>query len=269
MMFEWLNYSFMINALAASLIAAPIFAILGTLVISNRMAFYTDVIGHSTLTGIAIGVLLGISDPVWSMAVFLVLLAVGINYFKTKTKASADTVLGVFFAFVVALGIVILSRNGGFAKYTSYLIGDVLTVSRAELYILAVLLVVTVVYWLIVANPLYLMSINRSLAKTRKANVFWLETSFTILLGLVVAFSIKLVGILIINSLIILPAAAARVLSKDLKSYTFYSVGISLVSSVLGIISSFYLGTASGGTIVLFAAAIYVISVIYKRHLSK
>ena len=269
MMFEWLNYSFMINALAAALIAAPIFAILGTLVISNRMAFYTDVIGHSTLTGIAIGVLLGISDPVWAMAVFLALFAVGINYFKAKTKASADTVLGVFFAFVVALGIVILSRNGGFAKYTSYLIGDVLTVGRADLSILAVLLALTVAYWLAAANPLYLMSINRSLAGARKVNVFWLETSFTVLLGLVVAFSIKLVGILIINSLIILPAAAARVLARDIKSYTFYSVGISLVSSVLGIVSSFYLGTASGGTIVLFAAVIYVIAVIYKKHLGK
>ena len=213
MIFDWMNYSFMINALIASLIAAPIFALLGTLVISNKMAFYTDVIGHSTLTGIAIGVLLGITDPVSSLAVFLVLFAVGINYFKAKTKASADTVLGVFFAFVVALGMVILSRNGGFAKYTAYLIGDVLTVSRGELYILAVLLVITVAYWLMAANPLYLMSINRSLARTRKVNVFWLETSFTVLLALVVAFSIKLVGILIINSLIILPAAAARVLS--------------------------------------------------------
>ena len=268
-MFEWMRYSFMINALAASLIAAPIFAILGTLVISNKMAFYTDVIGHSTLTGIAIGVLLGISDPVWSMAVFLVLFAIGINYFKTKTKASADTVLGVFFAFVVALGIVILSRNGGFVRYTTYLIGDVLTVSREELYILAALLVITLAYWCVAANPLYLMSINRSLAKTRKINLFWMETSFTVLLALVVAFSIKLVGIMIINSLIILPAAAARVISKDIRSYTFLSVGISLLCSVLGVISSFYLGTASGATIVLFAAGIYACAVIFARSKSK
>ena len=215
MMFEWMNYSFMINALAAAIIAAPIFAILGTMVISNKMAFYTDVIGHSTLTGIAIGVLFGITDPAWFMALFLVFLAIGINYFKTKTKASADTVLGVFFAFVVALGIVILSRNGGFARYTSYLIGDVLTVSLEEIYILAGLLFLTIAYFFIASNSLYLISINRSLAMTRKVNVFWAETSFTILLGLVVAFSIKMVGILIINSLIILPAAAARVLAKE------------------------------------------------------
>jgi len=269
MIYEWMQYSFMINALLACLIVAPIFAILGTLVINNKMAFYTDVIGHSTLTGIALGVLLGISDPIKSMAVFLVLLAIGINYFKTKTKASADTVLGVFFAFAVALGIVILSRNGGFAKYTTYLIGDILTVSRESLVVLVVLLIMTIIYWLIAANPLYLMSINKSLAKTRKINVFWLETSFTILLSLIVAFSIKLVGILIINSLIILPAAAARVLAKDIKSYTVYSIGFSLISSILGIISSFYLGTASGATIVLFAAAIYAISVLYKRYLGK
>lgn len=266
MIFEWMQYSFMINALIAALIAAPIFAILGTLVISNKMAFYTDVIGHSTLTGIAIGVLLGISDPIKAMAIFLVLLAIGINYFKAKTKASADTVLGVFFAFAVALGIVILSRNGGFTKYTTYLIGDILTISRENLVILSILLILTIIYWLVLANPLYLMSINKSLAKTRKINVFWLETSFTILLSLIVAFSIKLVGILIINSLIILPAAAARIISKDIKSYTAYSVGFSLVSAFLGIITSFYLGTASGATIVLFAAAIYAISVLYKRY---
>ena len=123
--FSWAHYNFMNNALLAVLLVTPLFALLGTMVVSNRMVFFTDVLGHSALTGIAIGVLLGFHDPTFPMIAVAVVLAVGINLLKNATRASMDTVLGVLFAFIVALGIVILSRQGGFVKYTSYLIGDI------------------------------------------------------------------------------------------------------------------------------------------------
>ena len=111
--FSWTHYVFMKNALLAVLLVTPCFAVLGTMVVSNRMVFFTDVLGHSALTGIAIGVLLGFHDPTFPMIAVAVVLAVGINLLKNATRASMDTVLGVLFAFIVALGIVILSRQGG------------------------------------------------------------------------------------------------------------------------------------------------------------
>ena len=201
--FSWAHYNFMNNALLAVLLVTPLFALLGTMVVSNRMVFFTDVLGHSALTGIAIGVLLGFHDPTFPMIAVAVVLAVGINLLKNATRASMDTVLGVLFAFIVALGIVILSRQGGFVKYTSYLIGDILVVTPKQIAWFFLIAVVVLVYWYLAGNAMILTSVNPSLARSRRVNTFLIETSFAILLAIVVIVSIRLVGILIINSLLV------------------------------------------------------------------
>lgn len=263
--FDWTHYVFMKNALLAVLLITPLFALLGTMVVSNRMAFFTDVLGHSALTGIALGVILGLHDPILPMVVLAVLLAVAINVLKNITRASIDTILGVFMAFIVALGIVILSRQGGFVKYTSYLIGDVLTVGPAQIAWFAAIAIIVLVYWQIASNAMLLVSINSSLAHSRRINTFLIETGFTILLALVVIVSIRLVGILIINSLLVLPAAASRNFTRNFHSYTLWSLNISVFCGLAGLIVSFYWGTASGATIVLFAAGCYAISALFGR----
>ncbi|MDD5431667.1 MAG: metal ABC transporter permease [Candidatus Omnitrophica bacterium] len=267
--FSWPHYAFMNNALLAVLLVTPLFAILGTMVVNNRMVFFTDVLGHSALTGIAIGVLFGLQNPTFPMIILAVVLAVAINLLKNITKASLDTILGVLFAFIVALGIVILSRQGGFVKYTNYLIGDILTVTPKEIAWFLVLALVVLVYWYAIGNALVLTSVNSSLARSRMINTFLIETSFTVLLALVVIISIKLVGILIINSLLVLPAAASRNFTRNIYSYTIWAVIISVISGISGLIASYYWGTASGATIVLFATVCFGITAILGRRLNK
>lgn len=262
---SWTHYGFMKNAFLAVLLVTPVFAILGTMVVNNRMVFFTEVLGHSALTGIAIGVLLGFADPLLPMIILAIILAVGTNLLKDATKSSMDTTLGVVFAFIVALGIVILSRQGGFARYTNYLIGDILMVSPRQIVFFSVLAMIVLVYWYALGNALVLASINSSLARSRSVNTFLIETSFTILLALVVIVSIRFVGILIISSLLVLPAAAARNLARDMHSYTAWAVAISVISGVAGLIASYYWGTASGATIVLFAALCYCLSAFLGR----
>ncbi|MFH1062886.1 MAG: metal ABC transporter permease [Candidatus Omnitrophota bacterium] len=259
--FDWARYIFMKNALLAVLVITPVYALLGTMVVSNRLAFFTDVLGHSALAGLAIGVLCGFHDPTLPMIILAVFLAVFVNILKGLTRASTDTILGVLLAFMVALGITILSRQGGFVKYTTYLIGDILAVSPAEIRFLVSMFFIVLVYWFFAGNALILTSVNSSLARSRRIKVFWLETSFTILLAIVVMLSIRLVGVLIINSLLILPAAASRNFSRNTRDYTFWSVVFSLVSGVIGLVVSYYWGTASGATIVLLSVGFYVISV--------
>jgi zinc transport system permease protein len=263
--FSWTQYVFMKNALLAILLVTPCFALLGTMVVNNRMAFFTDVLGHSALTGIAIGVLLGFHDPTLPMLAVAVLLAVAVNLLKNATKASADTVLGVFFAFIIALGIVILSRQGGFVKYTGYLIGDILAVSPRQIAWFSLIGIVVLVYWYSAGNAMLLTSVNTSLARSRMVNTFLIETSFTILLALVVIISIRLVGILIINSLLVLPAAASRNFARNVHAYTLWAVIISIFSGIAGLIASYYWGTASGATVVLFAAGCYGVSALLAR----
>ncbi|MFH0752961.1 MAG: metal ABC transporter permease [Candidatus Omnitrophota bacterium] len=267
--FEWGQYFFMKNALLAVLVITPVYAMLGTMVVSNRMAFFTDVLGHSALAGIAIGVLCGIHDPTWPMIMMAVCLAVLINVFRRLTRASMDTVLGVFLAFMVALGVTILSRQGGFVKYTKYLIGDILAVSPAEITWLVVMFFIVLIYWCVAGNALILTSVNSTLARSRRIKVFLLETSFTILLAVVVMLSIRLVGVLIINSLLVLPAAASRNFACNMRAYTLWAVIFSVVSGVIGLVASYYWGTASGASIVLFSVGCYVVAAFVGRVVSK
>jgi len=259
------RYIFIKNALLAVLLVTPVFGVLGTMVVSNRMAFFTEVLGHSALTGIAIGILCGIQDPTLPMIAIAVVLAVLVNILKGMTRASMDTVLGVFLAFMIALGITILSRQGGFVKFTTYLIGDILAVAPRQIAWLTALFVIVFVYWYFAGNALILTSVSGSLARSRRIRTFLIETSFTILLAVVVMVAVRLVGILIINSLLVLPAAAGRNVARSMGSYTALSIAISMLSGIAGLFASFYWGTASGATIVLFAVGCYAISALTGR----
>lgn len=258
--FEWTGHIFMKNALIAVLLVTPVFGLLGTMVVSNRMAFFSDAIGHSALTGIALGVIMGIARPMWAMLLFAVIFSLVIVIVKNSNKTSTDTIIGVFSSTAVALGIVILSRGGGFNKYSSYLIGDLLSIAPTDIALLLAVLVIIIMFWFILFNRIMLVSINRSFACSRGINAQLVELVFTVFVALVVTISIQWVGILIINSLLVLPAAGARNLSKNIRRYHFLSVLIALVSGVTGLILSYYWGTATGATIILVAAAFFALT---------
>ena len=143
---EWTDYGFMRLALCAVLLMAPLYGLLGTMVVDGRMSFFSDSLGHSAMTGIALGVLLGLDTPVWAMVAFGVLYALLLVYVKARGAASTDTTLGVFSATGMALGVVLLSRNGGFARYSNYLIGDLLAIEAGDLAAIGAALAATVVF---------------------------------------------------------------------------------------------------------------------------
>ena len=257
--FGWLEPNFMKNAFLAVLVAAPLFGTLGSFVVSNKMSFFSDAIGHSALTGIAFGVLLGIKEPMVAMVGFSLILGFAIITVKTKGKSSADTIIGVFSSTSVALGLVLLSATGNFARYQKYLIGDILSITPREIALLVVVAVVTAIVWILLYNKMLLTNLHRTLAKSRGIPVFATEQIFALLTALIVTTSIRWTGLLIINSLLVLPAAAARFVTRNTRSYLLVSIVISLVSSILGLALSYYIGAASGATIVLVNGAIFLI----------
>lgn len=263
--FAWLQHLFMKNALLAVILVTPIFGIMGTMVVNNRMAFFADSLGHSALTGIAIGTMIGIGNPVWSMIGFALIFSVGILVVKHGNKTSTDTVIGVFSSVAVALGIVILSRGGGFNKYSIFLIGDLLSITPGEIGMLALVLIAVIIFWYFSFNKLLLVSMNESLAKSRGINLFLVEILFTALVAVVVTISIQWIGILIINSLLILPAAGARNIAGSAKQYHLYSVAIAFFSGITGLILSYYWGTATGATIILVSAIFFFITFFVKK----
>ncbi|OPY60574.1 MAG: High-affinity zinc uptake system membrane protein ZnuB [Pelotomaculum sp. PtaU1.Bin065] len=262
--FAWTQHTFMKNALLAVLLVSPLFAIMGTMVVNNKMAFFSDTIGHSALTGIAIGVLLGFQDPLWIMVIFSVLLALAISVLKTLTNASTDTTIGAVSATMVALGIVILSRGGGFNKFSRFLVGDLLSINPDEVLLLAFTLAGVVILWGVMFNKFLLVSVNPSLAHSRGIPVRLIDTLFCITTAVIVTISIQWVGILIINSLLILPAAAARNISRSMRQYHVASLLITFTSGIAGLLMSYYWSTATGATIVLFAALFYLGTLLIK-----
>lgn len=258
--FSFARFDFMKNALLAVLLVTPLFGLLGTMAVNNKMAFFSDALGHSALTGIAIGVALGIGDPLVCMLAFGIVFGLAIRKVKSGTKASSDTVISVFSSVSMALGIVILSGSGGFAKYSSYLIGDILTVSPAYVGLMAVVLAGTYIVWYFIYNDLLLLSVNPSLSASRGIKNALTENIFVVILAVAVMLSIKQIGILTINSLLILPAAAARNVSSNSRQYLVLSTVISLFCGIAGLVISFYAGTAAGATMVLIAAAVYFVT---------
>jgi zinc transport system permease protein len=263
--FEWLQFSFMKNALLAVLLIAPVFALLGCVVVNGQMAFFSDAIGHSALTGIAIGTLMGFGDPRWGMVLFALVLAFGITWLKRSSAASADTIIGLVMSFTVALGIVLLSRGGGFARYSSFLIGDLLSVTVSDIAGLAVIAVVVVGLWTFIFNPIMAVHAHRAIAMSRGVPVTLVESLFAALVAVVVTVCIPWVGLLVINSLLILPAASSRNLARNAGQYVRLSVEIGLVCGVAGLVSSYYWSTATGATIVLFNMGIFLITVLIRK----
>lgn len=262
--FDWAHYTFMKNALLGVLLVTPMFGLLGTMVVNNKMAFFADALGHSALTGIAIGVILGIKNPIWSMLAFSLMIAVLIIKVKNVNTSSTDTIIGVFASTAVALGVVILSFRGGFTKYSVYLIGDLLSISKIDLLILPIIFIIVIIIWSIAFNKLLLVSVNQLLARSRGINVDFYEYLFTLTVAVIVTISIQWVGVLIISSMLVIPAAAARNISSNIKQYHIYSVVISLISGVAGLILSYFLGSASGATMVLISSMFFGITFFMK-----
>ena len=258
--FEFIDYTFMKNALLAILLITPIFAILGTMIVNNKMAFFSDALGHSALTGIAIGMLLGISNINISMILFAVIFALLLNFIKNKTTYGADTIISVFSSIAIALGLAILAQTGNFNKYSSYLVGDILSITPAEILYLFITFIAIMLFWYFMFNQLNVISRNKTLAKSRGINTKLIDNIFVILIAVIVMISIRWIGILLINSLLILPAAASRNVAKNMRSYHLLSVIFSMFSGIVGLILSYYWNIPTGPMIVIISGIIYFVT---------
>lgn len=262
---EIFQYDFMRRAFAAVLIITPLLGILGTMIVHKKMAYFSDALGHSALTGIAIGVVLGIADTNISMLLFAVVFAFLLNHINRKNLVATDTIISVFASCSTAVGLAILSRGGNFSRYATILVGDILSITIREIIYLVILFVATLVFWMFAVNRLNAISIHPTLAKSRHISVRVVEVVFTVIMALIVTLSIRWIGILLINALLILPAASSRNISSNMREYHGYSVLFSLFSGVIGLVVSYFTGVATGPMIVIVAAVIYFATYLYGK----
>lgn len=266
--FSWAQYDFMKNAFLAILFITPLLAIVGTMIVQNKMSYFSDALGHSALTGIAIGVVLGIANSTISMIIFAVIFALLLNKIKCRQGNAADTIISVFSSASIALGLIVLSRQGNFSNYSAVLVGDILSITKEELFSLFFVFVVTLFLWCILYNKLLSISLNAGLAKSRGIRVKLMENVFVVIVAVIVMLSIKWVGILLINALLVLPVAAAKNIASNVREYQWFSVVFSLFSGICGFLVSYYLNAAAGPVIVLVAALLFLATYIYSAFLT-
>jgi len=267
--FEWAQAGkmlFMKNALLAVILMMPIFAILGTMIVNKRMAFFSDALGHGAFTGVVIGAIMGFVQPMWSAIIFSVVFSLLVAIIKHKSGMASDTIIGVVSATAIALGIFLATKGGeNFSKLNTFLIGDILSITPTEIFMLAVVFVGVFLFWVFIFNKLLIVSINTSFASSRGINTFWYEIIFSVSVAVIVTIAIAWVGLLVINSFLVLPAAAARNISKNQRMYHILAAVIALFSGVTGLILSYYTCTSSGATIILLSSMIFFATFFFRK----
>ena len=263
---ELLSMTFMKNALLAVLIMAPLFGILSTMIVTGKMSFFSDALGHSGFTGIAIGVLCGAAAPIWFAVILAVAFSLLFSFVRSRSSQSADTIIGVFSSTAVALGIFIATMGGGsFTKFNKYLIGDILSVTPTEIGLMALVLLGVIVLWVLASNRFVLTAVHPQLASSRGISTAAYETLFTAVVAVVVTLGMSWVGLMVINSLLVLPAASARNLARNLREYHLFSVLGALVCSVAGLITAYGLGCSAGATIALYLAVFFAATFCFRN----
>ena len=264
--FEMFHWQFMQNALLAVLIMAPLFGLMSTMIVTGNMSFFSDALGHSAFTGIAIGCICGFGLPTLFAVIFAIVFSLLFSAVRHKSNQTADTLIGVFSCTAVALGIFVATLGGSsFTKYNKYLIGDILSVSPAEIGMLAVVLVCILIFWVIWSNKLILSSVHPQLASSRGYSTFFVQTAFTTIVAIVVTLAISWVGLLILNSLLILPGATSRNIAKNMKQYHFFAVLFALIASIAGLLISYFLGCSTGAAICLCLAILFAVTFIFRK----
>ena len=263
---EMLHWDFMKNALLALILMAPLFGLMSTMIVTGRMSFFSDALGHSAFTGIAIGAICGLSAPTWAAVLFSVCFALIFSFVRSRSNQAADTLIGVFSSTAVALGIFVATLGGGsFTKYNIYLIGDILSVTPGEIGMLALVLLAVLVFWCLYANRLTLTAVHPQLASSRGIPVRGYETLFTVSIAVVVTLAMSWVGLMVINSLLVLPAAASRNIARNIREYHLFSILGALLAGLLGLVTSYYLGSSTGAVISLYLALYFAVTFCFRK----
>jgi len=263
---ESLRHSFMARALLASLILAPLLGSISPLVVTKRLAFFSAALGHSALAGVAIGIVLGgtLERPYVGVFGFSLLMAVGVTYLRQRSGLPPDTIIGVFLSFSLGLGIcllVLVTERFDIHQIEAVLFGSIVTVTDRDLLILLAVAVVTLGLLIPIFNGLFLASLDPALAQARGVRVLRNEYLFMILLTLVVVASIKMTGALLVEALVIVPAAAARNVARSLRGYFLWSTAFSLAGTQAGLaLSASGFRVPTGAAIVLCLTVLFLVT---------
>jgi zinc transport system permease protein len=264
-------YEFVVNGFLCAFVIGPLLGGIGTMVVIKRMAFFSQAVGHAALTGVAIGVIIGESytAPYMSMFSFCILFGLILNFAKQNTKMSSDTLIGVFLSISLAIGATVLlwvSARVNTHILDTVLFGSILTVDDTDISVLLVTTIITAAIAMPLYNQMLTASLNPSLAHVRGINVKLLEYVFVLLVTILTVACVKIVGAVLVEALLLIPAAASRNLNRTTRGFVIWSIVFSTVSCLAGVYlpMRFNLPLPSGGSIILAAAIIFFFTMVIR-----
>ena len=265
MVFDLIQYGFMQRALISAIAIAVICSIVGLFLVLKRHSLFGDALAHVAFGGISLGLFIGVY-PLWTAYIVAILSAVGVNKLRESTKIPPDSSIAVLLTSGLAIGVILISISGGFTlNLFSLLFGNILLVSNDDLIMILITAAIVIPVIYILYKKLVLIIFDENQAKVSGLNVTWINTLFIILASITIIASIRLVGVLLISSLIVIPNITALMLGKGFKNTMFISCGMSVFSVVFGIVISYYSNLVPSGTIVLTMVSMFLITVIAKN----
>ena len=259
---ELFQLPFMHRAIMGSVLTGLMGGLMGSFTVLRQLSFFSDTLGHSALLGISIGFLLGL-DPGWVLLPFAVLFALGVTYFLERTRLWTDALLNIIYSSSLAVGIILLSfRDDYKGGITHLLFGDILAMRTTDLIFSGVLLVACVIFMALTLRSQILLTLHEPMAISRGVSVSAQRTAFIVLLSLVVGVSIKAIGVLLISAFVVIPACAARLLSRDFVQYILISAGLGALGAVVGMIISAFFDLPSGPSIVTAQFVIFLLAML-------
>ncbi|MCA8913846.1 MAG: metal ABC transporter permease [Planctomycetes bacterium] len=234
--------------------------VLSPIVISSRMAFFSDAVAHSTLAGVALGLLLGLGNPVITMVLMGVMVALIIASLRQFTTLALDTLLGVAMAGSLAAGFLLYEYQKGYADLHSYLFGQPSLLGWMDFWMVAFNAAISLLVIMLFSNRFLLLAVSRPLAQARRIPVARYEFLLIVLLGLVVSLSVRAVGLLMVNALLIVPAAASRNVARSVRGMFIGSIVVAVVSGLTGLFAGDFLGLAPAPAIVVTAVICFIVS---------
>ncbi|MDW0127259.1 MAG: metal ABC transporter permease [Nitrososphaeraceae archaeon] len=265
MVFDLIQYGFMQRALISAIAISVICSIVGLFLVLKRHSLFGDALAHVAFGGISLGLFLGVY-PLWTAYIVAILSAVGVNKLRESTKIPPDSSIAVLLTSGLAIGVILISISGGFTlNLFSLLFGNILLVSNDDVIMILITAAIVIPVIYILYKKLVLIIFDENQAKVSGLNVTWINTLFIILASITIIASIRLVGVLLISSLIVIPNITALMLGKGFKKTIFISCAMSVFSVVFGIVISYYSNVAPSGMIVLTMVSMFLITVIAKN----
>lgn len=259
-----LQYSFMQNALMISLIISILCPFIGVFLVLKRHSMMGDTLAHSSFAGVAIGIMFNF-NPIISSFIFTSICGVLIEFLRSYYKKYSELILVIVLTLSVGIAITIISTGNIGANVNTYLFGSILTVSNQELLTVLVLSIISVIMLIILYNQLVYITFDEEGARIAGIKVKLVNYIFALIVGATISVSIRIIGILVLSSMLAVPVATALQLNKSFKLTLIYSIFFGFIDVIGGLIASYYINSAPGGTIALTSVVVLVLVIILKK----